>query len=62
MMRYRVQYFVDEERRTAEIEAASPQEAVVKFRHTHADRESPCGREAQILSVSPEAACDEVVW
>ena len=62
MMRYRVQYCVAQQRRTAEIEAGSPQEAVVKFRHTHADHESPSGEQADILSVSPEPTCDEVAW
>ena len=61
-MRYRVQYCIADERRTAEIEAASPHEAVVKFRHTRPEHQTPQEKPAEILSVWPEPACDEMAW
>ena len=59
-MKYRVQYRVEDERRTAEVEAGSPHEAVVKFRHTKGHRKDSRGRPSQILSVSPEPSVDEL--
>ena len=61
-MRYRVHYCVDNERRTAEVEASTPQEAVVKFRHTRSDHKDNCGRPSEILSVSPDPADDFLSW
>ncbi len=59
-MRYRVHYVVEKDRLTAEIEAASPAEAVVKFRHTRPDAEDRNGRRSQVLSISPEPSVDEL--
>ncbi len=59
-MRYLVHYSVANERRTAEVEAASPEGAVVKLRHTRADHETPRGHGIEILSVSPEPSCEEL--
>ncbi|HET6428676.1 MAG TPA: hypothetical protein VM389_03865 [Phycisphaerae bacterium] len=53
-MRYRVHYVVRSERRTAEVEAASPQEAEVKFRHTCADCDMSKERDSQVLSICPD--------
>ena len=61
-MRYRVHYTVSNERRTAEVEAASPQEAVIKFRHTRSDHEDRAGRPSEVLSVSPEPDANELAW
>ncbi len=61
-MRYLVHYSVANERRTVEVEATSPHEAVVKFRHTRPDREARRGDGTEILSVSQEYACDETSW
>ena len=61
-MLYRVHYCVCQERRTAEIEAASPSEAVVKFRHTQPENIPISNKPAEILSVSPEPMCDELAW
>ena len=60
-MRYLVQYAVAEERRIAEIEATSPHEAVVKFRHIRRDCAMAPIRSTEILSVSPEPICDDLV-
>lgn len=59
-MKYRVQYCVANERRTAEVEAGSPHEAVIKFRHTRSDHTDRRGRPSQILSVSPEPSVEEL--
>lgn len=61
-MRYRVHYCVDNQRRTAEVEACSPQQALVKFRHTRSDHHDNCGRPSQVVSVSPEPAAEDLVW
>ena len=60
-MRYRVHYCVDNERRTAEVEARSPQEAVVKFRHTRGTHKHSGRRPSEILSVSPEPTSEELL-
>lgn len=60
-MRYRVHYCVDNERRTAEVEARSPQEAVVRFRHTRSTHKHSNGRPSEILSVSPEPTGEELL-
>jgi len=59
-MRYRVHYLVRSERRTAQVEASSPAEAVVKFRHTCPDREVQGKEGHRVLSVSPEPDVREV--
>ena len=61
-MRYQVQYWLRNERQTAEVEASSPQEAIVKFCHTRADR-SPAGRQPQqVLSVCEQEDPDNLAW
>ena len=61
-MRYRVHYVVRSERRTAEVEAASPQEAEVKFRHTCTDCDISKERDSQVLSVCPEPDAHDPAW
>jgi len=61
-MRYRVHYVVRSERRTAEVEAASPQEAEVKFRHTCADCDMSKEQDSQVLSVSLEPDVHGPAW
>jgi hypothetical protein len=61
-MRYRVHYSVSNQRRTAQVEATSPAEAVVKFRHTSPDAEDPRGQASVILSVCPDWAEEEAAW
>ncbi len=62
-MRYRVHYCVDNQRRTAEVEARSPQEAVVKFRHTRSsNHRDSAGRPSEILSVCPDLSAEEMSW
>ncbi|KPK86573.1 MAG: hypothetical protein AMJ81_00975 [Phycisphaerae bacterium SM23_33] len=53
-MRYRVQYVADNQRRSVEVEAGSPQEAVIRFRHisTECDRDRAEG--SRVLSVWAE--------
>jgi hypothetical protein len=57
-MRYLVQYMVGQERKTAEVQASSPQEAVVKLQHTRSGRDDYHGH-CHILSVVPESTEDE---
>ncbi|MCK4624644.1 MAG: hypothetical protein KAV00_04980 [Phycisphaerae bacterium] len=52
-MRYRVHYCLENDRLTAEVEAASPHEAVVKFRHTRPEAEDQLGRRSEVLSITP---------
>ncbi|MDY7011086.1 MAG: hypothetical protein SVV80_10100 [Planctomycetota bacterium] len=52
-MRYRVHYCLENDRLTTEVEATSPQEAVVKFRHTRPDGEDRQGRRSKVLSITP---------
>ncbi len=61
-MRYRVQYLSENERRTAEVEASSPQEAVVKFRHTGFGRPGRGHETQRVLSVSPALESEELLW
>jgi len=61
-MKYRVHYCVEDERRTAEVEAGSPHEAAVKFRHTRRQGEDRRGRPPRILSISHEPKGDELLW
>ena len=55
-MRYRVHYCLENDRLTTEVEAASPHEAVVKFRHTHPDADARRGRQSEVLSITPVEA------
>ena len=55
-MRYRVHYCLEDDRLTTEVEAASPHEAVVKFRHTRPDSESHGPRRSEVLSITPVEA------
>ena len=52
-MQYRVHYCIENDRLTTEIEAASPHEAVVKFRHTRPDSETSGRRRSEVLSIMP---------
>ena len=61
-MRYRVHYSVADERRTAEVEAASPHEAVVKFEHVQSDRPAASADGWKVLSVLPEPVSDDMPW
>ena len=61
-MQYRVHYCLENDRLMAEVEAASPHEAVVKFRHTHPDADVSQGRRAKILSITPVEAYNEVCY
>jgi len=61
-MRYRVHYLTDNRRRTAQVEASSPQEAVVKFRHTRAEPPRPGPDDNQVLSVMPELDPADPPW
>jgi hypothetical protein len=56
-MLYRVHYMANKERRTDQIEASSPQEAMVKFRHTCSDHDRY--RDCQIMSISAEPVLEE---
>ncbi len=58
MMRYLVQYMVGRERKSAAVQASSPQEAAVKLQHTRSGRDDHRGG-CQILSIMPEAADEE---
>ncbi len=55
-MRYRVDYCLENDRLTTEVEAASPHEAVVKFRHTRPDSEVRGRRRSEVLSIMPVEA------
>ena len=61
-MRYRVQYLAENERRTAQVEASSPQEAVVKFCHIQQQHHHVEEGSSEVLSVSPEPEFDELAW
>jgi len=61
-MRYRVRYVVRSERRTAEVEAGSPQEAEVKFRHTCTDCDVSRERDSQVLSICPVPETYGMAW
>ena len=60
-MKYLVQYSLNDQRRAEEVEAGSPEEAVVKFRMTRTDRSDRRGK-CRVLSVAPEPACIEPAW
>ena len=51
-----------EQGQVAQVEAGSPQEAVVKFRHTRPGAGWSGPRAPEILSVSPDPVCDELSW
>ena len=61
-MQFQVHYFAENERRTAEVEAGSPAEAVVKFRHTRVDGQDRRGRRPEVLSVLPVLTGDKLPW
>ena len=61
-MRYRVHYLDQNERRTTQVDAASPQEAVIKFRHTRCERASAPADGSKVLSVSPAPESEELPW
>jgi hypothetical protein len=60
-MIYRVSYMVNQDRCTAEVEASSPQEAMVKFNHTRAERPQQHRWPHRILSVSPQPQ-EQLEW
>ncbi len=60
-MKYRVHYLEADERRTAEVDASSPQEAVIKFQHTRCDPQDH-RRQSTVLSVLPEPEVDPMAW
>ena len=55
-MRYRIHYCLENDRLTTEVEASSPHEAVVKFRHTHPDADVRRGRRSEVVSITPVEA------
>jgi hypothetical protein len=61
-MLYRVHYMTENERRTAQVDASSPQEAVVKFQHVRCDSEDPRNHSARVLSVLPEPESEHLPW
>ncbi len=61
-MRYLVHYSVDKQRRTAQVEAASPQQAVIKFRHSHPHEDPHRREQVPVLGVSQESDADEKTW
>jgi hypothetical protein len=61
-MRYRVHYLAEDERRSVEVEAASPQEAVVKFRHINSEHDPRSRQGSQVVSVSAEPEPHELAW
>jgi len=55
-MRYRVHYKdkkKNDERLIMEIEAASPQGAVIKFHHVHNGGNDNSGKDAEVVSIYP---------
>ena len=62
-MVYRVHYLCgSKERRTDQIEASSPVEAAIKFRHTRRQIGGATFDGVQVLSVSREPEPEELVW
>jgi hypothetical protein len=61
-VRYRVQYCLGDQRHSEEIEAGSPEEAVVKFRLTRPDGAGDPNNTCRVLSVTAELVCDELPW
>jgi hypothetical protein len=60
-MLYRVHYLEQDERRTAQVDASSPQEAVIKFQHTRCHPQDH-RRPSTVLSVMPEPETDHSAW
>jgi hypothetical protein len=60
-MRYRVHYLEQDQRRTAEVDASSPQEAVIKFQHTRCDPQDH-RQQSTVLSVMPEPDAERFAW
>jgi len=60
-MLYRVHYLEADERRTAQVNASSPQEAVIKFQHTRCDARD-VRRSSTVLSVLPEPDEEHLTW
>ena len=60
-MLYRVHYLEANERRTAQVDASSPQEAVIKFQHTRCDPQDHRQR-STVLSVLPEPDAEHLTW
>ncbi|MCK4276778.1 MAG: hypothetical protein KAX78_09710 [Phycisphaerae bacterium] len=63
-MLYRIRYDSDEGSGEAEvaIEANTPTEAIVKFRHMHSGSGGCKGGCANVTSVSPDPLCDQIRW
>ena len=63
-MLYRIRYHSDEGSGEAEvaIEANTPTEAIVKFRHLQGGSGSCKGGCANVTSVSPDLPCDQIRW
>ena len=61
-MRYRVHYLAANKRRTTQVEASSPQEAVIKFQHTRCDHHAPPDQPGRVLCVSPEPDIEQLSW
>ena len=61
MVLYRVHYLEADERRTAQVDASSPQEAVIKFQHTRRDVQDHC-QISTVLSVLPEPPPKHMEW
>jgi len=61
-MRYRVHYMAANQRRTTQVEASSPQEAVIKFQHVRCDRHAPPDQPQRVLSVSAEPDTERPQW
>jgi len=60
-MKYRVHYLEADERRTAEVDASSPQEAIIKFQHTRCHPQDH-RRTSTVLSVLPEPGSEQAAW
>lgn len=63
-MTYRIRYRPEDGTRESEVvvEAHSPTEALVKFRHTQDRPSRPAAMQRRITSVSPESFGDDGEW
>ena len=61
-MRYRVHYLAANKRCTTQVEASSPQEAVIKFQHTRCDHHAPPDQSGRVLSVCVESDVEQLPW
>ena len=61
-MRFRIRYEKSGRPLTAEVEANSPDEAVVKFRHAKPAHEWRYPGLLRVVSVFPIEAAEEVLW